>query len=283
VFIGSEMVALDQITASQLRTRYQRLFPDVWAVRHEPLTLTDRTRGAWLWTRRQGVVSGSAAAALHGAGYVDDNVPIEILWPNHRSPPGVIARNDTLLPGEMQWIANLPVTSPERTAFDLARRGPLGRSVEQLDALAHATGLKVEDVLALARLHPHTKGLRRVPGVLDLVDPGAQSPRETWLRLLLLDAGFPRPQTQIPVLAVDGYPRYFLDMGWRDAMIAVEYDGQHHRTDPRQYRDDVIRSEYIAFVGWACVRVVAGDRPREIVRRVERLWASRREMSRPLH
>ncbi len=31
------------------------------------------------------------------------------------------------------------------------------------------------------------------------MDAGAQSPKETWLRLLLIDAGFPRPQTQIPV------------------------------------------------------------------------------------
>jgi hypothetical protein len=28
--------------------------------------------------------------------------------------------------------------------------------------------------------------------------PGAQSPKETWLRLLLIQAGLPRPQTQIP-------------------------------------------------------------------------------------
>lgn len=108
--------------------------------------------------------------------------------------------------------------------------------------------------------------------MLDLVDEGAQSPKETWLRLLLVDAGFPRPQTQIPVLAPDGYPRYFLDMGWTDLMVAVEYDGEQHRVDTSQYRGDVARSEYLESLGWRRIRVVAGDRAADIVRRVERVW-----------
>ena len=81
---------------------------------------------------------------------------------------------------------------------------------------------------------PPSAGAWAAPGsraCCDLVDEGAQSPKETWLRLLLIEAGFPRPQTQIPVLAPDGYPRYYLDMGWPEFMVAVEYDGEQHRTD----------------------------------------------------
>lgn len=108
--------------------------------------------------------------------------------------------------------------------------------------------------------------------VLDLVDAGAQSPKETWLRLLLINAGFPKPRTQIPVLGADGFPRYFLDMGWEDIMLAVEYDGDQHRTDRWQFARDVERLEYVDRIGWTTIRVVAGHRPRDVIRRVQHAW-----------
>ena len=126
-------------------------------------------------------------------------------------------------------MAGIPVTTPERTAFDVGR------------------------VMAALGLH----------------DAGAESPRETWLRLVLISAGFPRPQTQIPVFDDFGDPRYFLDLGWKDVLIAVEYDGDHHRERVRFGRD-IVRSEYIACRGWTHIRVVAGARPADIVNRVRR-------------
>ena len=61
---------------------------------------------------------------------------------------------------------------------------------------------------------------------------------------------------------------FYLDMGWEDLMVAVEYDGEQHRTDRWQYTKDIRRSEELARLGWIIVRVVAGDRPPDIVRRV---------------
>lgn len=272
LFIGSEALAAGVVTKYDLRARHQRVLPDVYALTGQPLSLRDRTVAAWLWSRREGVISGAAAAALHGAKWVDDDAVVELNWPGRKSPPGVKARSETLLDAEISSCGGVPVTSVARTAFDLARRGPAGRAVERLDALAAATKFNVHDVLALAGNHPHVKGRRRVEHLLDQVDDGAQSPRETWLRLLLIEAGFPRPQTQIPVLRPDGYSYYFLDMGWRDRMVAVEYDGEQHRVDRKIYRDDRTRSEYIASVGWRRIRVIAGDRKPDVVRRVHQVW-----------
>ena len=53
------------------------------------------------------------------------------------------------------------------------------------------------------------------------MDAGAQSPKETWLRLLLIRAGLPRPHTQIPVLSPDGNRWYYLDMGWEGIKLAA--------------------------------------------------------------
>lgn len=276
VFVGSEALAAGRVTRHQLATGYRRLFPDVYAQKRAAVSLLDRTVAAWLWSGRRGVVTGPAASALHGAKWVDDGIPIELNLANGKPPSGVITRNETLLEGEVTRLKGMAVTTVERTAFDLARRGSVSVAVERLDALAHATGFKTADVLNVARHHRRVRGLRRVAGVLDMVDDGAQSPKETWLRLLLTDAGFPTPQTQIPVLGPDGYPRYYLDMGWREAMVAVEYDGQQHRVDRDQFRRDVARAEYIDGLGWRRVRVLAGDRRVDIVARVRRAWAHAR-------
>src|SRR3954468_2104128 len=104
-------------------------------------------------------------------------------------------------------------------------------AIARLDALAQATDFKVSGVEELAARHRHTCGLRRLETALDLMDAGAESPKETWLRLLVIRAGFPRPRTQIPVQSPDCRRWYYLDMGWEDLMLAVEYDGDHHRTD----------------------------------------------------
>ena len=273
VFIGSEALAAGAASRYELRATHQRLLPDVYAPKCMPLTLADRAAAAWLWSRRRGVVSGLAAAALHGAAWISDTTAIELNYSNNKSPAGVVARYETLLDDEVVRLQEMLVTSVARTAFDLARRGSVGGAVERLDALAQATRFKAADVLTVADRHPHVRRLRQVPRVLDLVDEGAQSPKESWLRMLLIEAGFPRPRTQIPVLAPDGYPLYYLDMGWPEVMVAVEYDGEQHRTDARQYRGDVTRSEYIESLGWRRIRVLAGDRGPGIVRRVERVWS----------
>jgi very-short-patch-repair endonuclease len=175
-------------------------------------------------------------------------VPIELAMPNRRPTAGVITRNSIIPDGEVTNRGPVKLTTVDRTAFDLARCDLIRQAV--------------------ARRHPRARGIRRVDEVLDLVDAGAESPQETRVRLLLMDNGFPRPRTQIPVVGPDGYPRYYLGMGWDDIMVAVEYDGEHHRKNTADYRKDIIRLEYIQSLGWIVVRVVAGNRPRGVVERV---------------
>jgi hypothetical protein len=55
------------------------------------------------------------------------------------------------------------------------------------------------DVELLTSRYRGRRGIERARTTLNLVDAGAQSPKETGLRLVLVRAGLPRPQTQIPV------------------------------------------------------------------------------------
>jgi len=195
-------------------------------------------RVAWLWSHRRGVIAGFTAARLHGALWLDDALPIELFWPNARTPPGISTSAVALADGETVTLGRLPASSLVRTAFDLARRRPISAAVAHLDALANAASFDRADVLGLVTRHHGVRGLRQVARVLDLHDPGAQSPKETWLRLVIVRAGFPAPQTQIPVV-VDGRIKYYLDMGWGDVKIAVEYDARsapHRQGAVRQRR-----------------------------------------------
>jgi hypothetical protein len=273
-FKGSEALACGALNRHQLRTRYRAVLPNVYLSKDAQVSLERRISAAWLWAGRAATIVGAAASALHGAKWIPDDVPVELNHSNTRPPHGVLTRRDVLLEGETQVIAGRTVTTPERTAFDIGRRGAVHSAVVRLDSLARATGFKVEDVLRIAKCHPHSPGLRRLESALQLVDAGAQSPRESYLRLLLIDAGLPRPQTQIPVLGADGIPVACLDLGWEEQMVAVEYDGDHHRTDRRQYVKDIRRQEMLERMGWIIVRVIAEDRPAAILRRVRAALAA---------
>ena len=167
------------------------------------------------------------------------------------------------------------VTNPARTAVDLACRYPIDEAVTAVDALARATRLKTAEAQLLSERYPGRRGIKRARLVLDLVDGGAESPRETWLRLLLIRAGFPRPQTQIPVYDEYGQLVCVLDMGWRDIMVGVQYEGDHHRTDPRQFNKDIRNMEIVTGLGWNVVRITSQDCPPDIIRRVASARSSR--------
>ncbi len=272
---GSEAVAAGILTRGELRWNYRSIYPDVYVPNGSVPSLRTRTIGAWLWSRRRGVITGQAAAALHGAKWIDDAVPVEVLCANNRVPKGMTARRDRIGPDEICDVGGVAVATPARTGLDLGRYLPRTAAVIHLDALAAATAVTQPDVLGLAARYCGARGVRKSRVAALLMDRGAQSPKETWLRLLLVDAGFPRPQTQIPL--VDGYGRAFayLDMGWADVMIAVEYDGDHHRSSRAQYAWDVKRLRMVTNLGWLHVRVIAEDSPYDIVDRVRRAWTQR--------
>jgi hypothetical protein len=94
--------------------------------------------------------------------------------------------------------------------------------------------------------------------VLDLDDPGAQSPKETWLRLLVIRAGYPRPTTQIPVLSPDRRRNY----------------REQHRLDPARFAYDIKRSEDLEEWGRTRIRVVKKNRAADLRGRSARAWES---------
>jgi hypothetical protein len=274
-FVGSEAVARGDVVESALRTRYVKLFRDVYISPGAELTPRVRAEAGWLWSRRRGIIAGLSAAALHGAKWVDERAPLEILHTNRNPNRGLLVRGDRISEDEFELLEGIPVTNVARTALDLGCWYPTGDAVAAIDALVRTVELTMADFQMLTERYPGRRGISRARKALELADGGAQSPKETWLRLLLIRAGLPRPLTQIPVRDEFGDTIAYLDMGWEDVKVAVEYDGEQHRNERAQYRWDIRRLEMLQRLGWVVVRVVAGDRPAEIVARVRAALARR--------
>ena len=152
---------------------------------------------------------------------------------------------------------SMRVTTPARTAFDLGRRLPLEAGVRHLDALLNATLFDVPDVEVVAARHPGVRGVRQLRQTLELVDGGAESPYESFTRLLLVQYRFPRPQTQVPVYDERGRLFARIDIGWPEYRVGVDFEGKHHWTEPRQRDWDVERYAKLPELGWLDTRVTA--------------------------
>ncbi|WP_018602259.1 hypothetical protein [Mycobacterium sp. 155] len=274
-FVGSEAVARGELLKSALRTRYTRVFRDVYVSPGTELTPEIRAHAAWLWSRRRGIIAGKSASALYGAKWVDAAAPLELIHSNRNPLAGLKVRTEQIDEDEVVRIAGLPVTSLARTALDIGSWYERDEAVAALDALAAATDLKAADVDLLIQRYARRRGVEYARTALDLMDGGAQSPKETWLRLIIIDDGMPRPQTQIPVFDGPGDPFAFVDMGWDDIKVGVEYDGEQHRLNDWQYRWDLRRADRLQRRRWINVRVTAGDRRDEILRRVRAARACR--------
>ncbi|OMC32145.1 hypothetical protein A5740_13560 [Mycobacterium sp. GA-1841] len=272
-FIGPEALAAGSLTRAQLRWRYASAHPRVYLPNGATRNLKTNTVAAWLWSGRRGIIAGRAAAALHGAEWVDDDVPIELITEHGRRRPGIIVREERIRSDEVCQVGDFSVTTPLRTALDLARFLPRDDAVAHLDALAIATGIEADQVLEVADRYRGLRGIRSARTALDLMDAGAQSPRETWLRLLLIDAGFRRPRTQIRVS--DKFTEAFIDMGYDDVKVGLDYEGKHHATDRRRVVHDIGRNEFIEREGWIDIRVVAEHTRAFILRRVREAFARR--------
>lgn len=93
------------------------------------------------------------------------------------------------------------------------------------------------------------------------------------MRLVLIDAGLPAPRTQIRV--TDCVNEAFIDMGYDEPMVGLDYEGQQHSADRSRYVHDIGRAELIDREGWIDIRVVAEHSRRFIIHRVSDAFARR--------
>jgi len=251
-FIGSEAVLAGVLSRGALRWNYSAIHPDVYLHKDACKDLYAYIAAAWLWTGRRGVITGQAAAALHGVTWIGDMTPIELIAKHGRRRPGVVIRDERIGDDEIVHIGGLTATSPARTAFDLGRHLERDTAVAHIDALAAVTGLRADDIESLEDRYQRVRGIRAARIATELMDGGARSPQESLLRLRLIDAGLARPRTNIVVR--DELWETVIAMGWEGPKVGVDYC---HAEDADRYRltQQIANEELFQRRGWIHFRI----------------------------
>ena len=188
----------------------------------------------------------------------------------------LVVHQRALSADQIQTIHDLRVTTPARLYLDLAMSLPKEELAVVGDALLNRGLVAVAALDAELAGAKRRRGLRLARTVLPLLDGRAQSPPETVVRLRLTDAGLP-PEPQCPVLDAYGLAVGHTDLGYREARVALEYEGRQH-AEGEQFDYDIDRYSRFAAAGWLvirCGRRHLVDGSTELIARVRAALATR--------
>jgi hypothetical protein len=199
-----------------------------------------------------------------------DRIDVSVLAPS-RAPRGRGVRGHQLSGRQVTVVSGpdgLRATSPSST---WAQLGPYVRHPYDLTAIADAIlltpriagpfGRVLREPLAnraelVSELHRGRRiGVRSLEEAVVRARPGAVSRPETWCRLLILDAGLPEPVLDHDVYDDAGLFVGCVDLAYPHLRIAIEYEGDHHRLDSRQWNRDIAKHDRLAEIGWRVIRV----------------------------
>ncbi|MET0725006.1 MAG: hypothetical protein ABWY36_01555 [Leifsonia sp.] len=94
---------------------------------------------------------------------------------------------------------------------------------------------------------------------LQLLDDHSESPKESETRAIIVLAGLPRPRANVEIHAPDGRFIARVDLLFEDYAEVLEYHGDQHRTDRRQWRRDRTREADLESVGYHVTEVTDDD------------------------
>lgn len=213
-----------------------------------PDTRAVRAEAARLVIPDHAIASDDYAAFVHGAGTRPPSRRHE-LRPTYivqhsryrsRERYAIVRQSTGIPPQDIMEVDGLFLTTPLRTTSDLLRLNYRPHALAAGDVMARTRLVTQEEVAAfVAELH-HLPGLAQARQLALLIDPRAESPGESWQRCRILDAGFPRPELQLPVTDSYGVERR-LDMAYEEVLTASEYDGREFHTAATDVSSDMDR------------------------------------------
>lgn len=172
----------------------------------------------------------------------------------HRSVEAGVRYRHAILPAsDVTYVDGLLVTTPLRTTSDLLRRLWRPYALAAADSIAHADLVTADEVWLYVDHLRGYQGVVQARELAMLIEPKAASPGESWQRLRLLDAGFPRPVPQFEVIDADWRSRW-LDLAYPELLVAIEYDGREFHTSHFNLEHDATRRDYLRErYGWRFV------------------------------
>jgi hypothetical protein len=259
------------------------LWPRVLVDGSRQLELLTRAAAALLTVGPEAVLCGLTAARLHGCTAANTS-PIHVLMRYERRMQAraeLQVHRGWFSDDDVTEIEALPVLALDKTIADLLC------SPDRREALAcadQATALHPEPrqamfitaVAAQLDRRRDRRGTRQAADLLRLVDGRTESPPESWLRLLVIEAGFPPPAVQHRIVDRDGVLVYRLDLAWPQIRIALECDG--YEAHVGRQAQDAARDADLARRGWLTVRATVDDlrNPRRLLDALTRAFRERR-------
>lgn len=227
-------------------------------------------------------LSGPTAARMFGCtALTDPKIHVTVPYSRWvRSRGGLVVHHDRFTPEDVVELDGLAVMTLDYVLAELlcTQRGPTALAcVDQ--ALATLPASLHEELRDRVRGRLDRRDDRRgtvaATMLIELADGKAESPAESWVRLFVIEAGFPIPVLQHDIVDGNGRVVYRLDLAWPELRIALEYDGAEAH-DGRQAAD-AERDTRLAARGWITVRVTADDlaRPARLVIRLRDAFRQR--------
>ncbi|TDC52161.1 DUF559 domain-containing protein [Jiangella ureilytica] len=252
--------------------RFRRPFRGVRVPAALPDSLVTRCRALRLVLPREVAYSHETAALLCDLPVPEFDGDLDVAV-----PPGAVVPRLAGTDGHVGLdratvieVHGVPVVAPERTFVHLAATWRRDDLVTLGDAILRrwTTHERLHDEVAAGT---RRRGIVTAREALRLIRPGVDSPMETRVRLLLIDAGLPCPDIGVNITDDTGAWLARPDLCYPDLKIAIEYDGDHHRTDRRQWRRDRYRDEQLRDAGWIVIPLTADDIIRHPQRTVDRI------------
>lgn len=230
-------------------SRFRRLLPRVWMHVDHELTDEDRITAARLALPDRAQVSHQTRLRLLG-------LEIGPQSPVHFTVSGDlhIDLDDVFL----HRTERLPPTddvgvTPGAAFIQFCATATLLEAIQAGDWLLHRELMTVQEVGELARHDDWRPGSAQARRVVPLLDSRARSLPESELRCVMIFAGLPTPEVNVPILDHPTSP--IVDLLVRRWMLAVEYEGRQHAEDAAQFQRDITRYALLRDIDVAYVQV----------------------------
>lgn len=262
-----------------------------WGVRTpvgESATVEGRARGYLSRAASDHFISHVSAAMLWG-------IPLPLRLSNdprlhvsvtadRRAPrsEGLVGHRLQVRPRELTTRGGIRLTTQARTWCDLAALLSEEELVSAGDYLLwwrRPEGLRLgrDELDAAVRDFSGQRGRPRLRSSLPLLSDRSDSPPESVIRVRMLRAGLPAPEVNPPLY--DGNGRFLAmpDLAFARYRMAIDYEGDHHRTEAAQWEKDIARVPRLQDAGWHHTRVSKKDlrNSTELLIRLERLLRGR--------
>jgi very-short-patch-repair endonuclease len=223
----------------------------VYAVGHLPTDPIDRGKGALLAGGPLTALGFSAAGAYWSV-FKSWSYPLELVTTGDRRPAGLrVHRVKNLLRRDIHVVDGLRVTSPARTALDIAPRLTAKQLTRTVNDLRHAGKLTLGQLRDVVRRNPRHAG---TPLLRPLIEASQREPTRSELEdcflKLVAQHRLPMPEVNVHVAG------YRVDAYFPDHQLVVELDGWlTHQTRQAFTRDRRQDAEILAKAGIPTVRL----------------------------